>query len=288
MSAKRGVTEDRGSALDIRKTTFYEELVRHPEFDMELPVDAAPLAWSYASPEAPGLVELRDRYGLGGLTEGRSELDAILGLLDWAHRIVEHDGGAQNPEPRNALNILSTCAATGARVNCRMKAIVLNEAYLAMGLRSRYITCLPAVDDGDCHVTVMVYSSTLRKWLLVDPTQNTFFTSDDGTILNIIEARGAYRSGRSPRFRSIDRPVSGPMVCGGMECATYDEFYAVYMCKNCFRFACTLSSEPGIDSRRDEPTVVLTPPGDEWATGDEPARWGVPVVVTHNATAFLA
>lgn len=262
--------------------------MRHADFDHDLAAGEAAPSWSYASPDDPALTELRERYGLARVIEGEPELDAIFALLDWAYRIVEHDGGAQNPEPRSALNILHACETTGARVNCRMKAIVLCEACLAVGLRARYVTCLPAIDDGDCHAITMVYADSLTKWVTVDPSFNTYFLGDGGTMLNVIEARQAYRSGQAPAHRHIDRHAAGPLRCGGVECASYDEFYDLYMCKDSFRFACTLASEPGIDSVEDAQTVVLCPPDDPWVSDGGPEQWHRPVVVTHSTAAFLA
>lgn len=275
--------------MDIRSTSYCALLAQYPDFAaVHSPAEELP-EWSYASPDAPGLAELRTRYGLLSLIEGMSELDAILKLLEWAYGIVEHDGGAVNPEPRSAVNILNACAVNRAAVNCRMKAIVLSEAYLSVGFRSRYVTCLPAEYDGDCHVIVLVYASSLGKWISVDPTHNTFFTSADGAILNILEARQIYWAGSAPSFRSIDRPATGPLHCGGIDCATYDEFYEVYMCKNCFRFSCPIASEPGVDSRPDAQFVVLNPLGYTGDPGGEARIWGSrPLLVTHDASHFLA
>lgn len=269
-------------------TPFYQVLVRHADIRDDLAVGETVPAWSYASPDDPRLAELRERYGLARVIEGRAELDAIRALLDWAYRIVEHDGGAHNPAPRDALNILRTCETTGARVNCRMKAIVLCEALLAVGFRARYVTCLPAVSDGDCHVITLAYAASVGKWVSVDPTFNTYFSAEDGAMLNVVEARRAYRSGQVPRHRRIDLEARGPLCCGGIECASYDEFYDLYMCKNSFRFACTLASEPGIDSHEAPATVVLAPPDDPWVAEGGPAEWRRPVVVTHSKAAFLA
>jgi hypothetical protein len=56
-------------------------------------------------------------------------------------------------------------------IGYRILATVLNDVYLAMGFKSRHITCMSAdSDDEDCHVVNIVYSNMLNKWLYVDAT----------------------------------------------------------------------------------------------------------------------
>lgn len=57
-------------------------------------------------------------------------------------------------------------------------AQMLNECYLAMGFKSRFITCMPKVMINDCHVINAVYSNTLNKWLWMDPTFNAYVTDE--------------------------------------------------------------------------------------------------------------
>lgn len=219
--------------------------------------------------EAPTLVELRTRYGLVDLISGMAELPATLKLLAWAYTAVEYDGCSTNPDPPNSLNILDGWVREKRAVNCRMKAILLNEIYLSLEYRSRYITCMPAVADGDCHVVVMVYIASLGRWITVDPTQNTYFTDPDGAIINIFQARQMYRDGSVPGLHHIERPLSAPLYCGGIECGSFDEFYLLYMSKNCFRFACPVASEFGYEARPDAQFIYLSPPGYDPATGQE-------------------
>ena len=68
--------------------------------------------------------------------------------------------------------------------------MVLNEMYLAMGFKSRYVTCMPSdPNDNDCHVINIVYSETLNKWLWVDPSFGIYVTDENNNMLGIAETR---------------------------------------------------------------------------------------------------
>jgi len=272
--------------MGLSTTELVRRLQEYPEISCEGSHGSDLPTWQYMPADSPPLVELRSRYGLADLVAGKAELPAALGVLDWAYRVMRHDGSSDNPEPRNALNILDACTKGKRAVNCRMKAIVVNEAYLSLGYHSRYITCMPAEADGDCHVVAMVYIRALGRWITVDPTHNTYFTDPDGEIINVLEARRIYRDGGIPGLRHIETPKVGAIRFAGEECASYEEFYALYMAKNCFRFASPVVSGIGDESRPDAQFIHLSPPGYDPATGVEydPER----CFSTHDGSAFLA
>lgn len=252
--------------VDLLNTYWVNCLQEYPEIPcVSSDIKNLP-SWRYMPAEAPPLVELKTRYGLADQVSGMAELPAALRLLAWAYAAVEHDGCSINPDPRNSLNILDGWAREKRAVNCRMKAILLNEIYLSFGYRSRYITCMPAVEDGDCHVIVMVYITSLGRWITVDPTFNTYFTDPDGTIINIFEVHRIYRDGMVPSLHHIEKPMNAPLYCG-VECSSYDEFYLLYMSKNCFRFACPVVSEFDYETRPDAQFIYLSPPGYDTLAG---------------------
>lgn len=59
---------------------------------------------------------------------------------------------------------MELCRREGRGINCRMMAQLLNECYLAMGFRSRFVTCMPRVMVYDCHVINAVCAESLSKW----------------------------------------------------------------------------------------------------------------------------
>lgn len=274
--------------MALSTTDFVRRLQEYPEISCEGSHGTDLPAWRYRPADSPPLAELRGRYGLAELVAGKAELPAALAVLDWAYRVIRHDGGSAVPEPWNALNILDACAKGRRAVSCFIKAIVLNEAYLSLGYHSRRTTCLPAEADSDCHVVVMVHIAALGRWITVDPTHNTYFIGPEGEIINVLEARRIYRDGGLPGLRHIETPKVGAIRFAGEECASYDEFYTLYMAKNCFRFASPVVSGPGYESQPDAQFLHLSPPGYDPAAGMEYGYDPERCFSTHDGSTFLA
>ena len=105
-------------------------------------VDTMP-RFRYAAPNDRNLVRLRRKFDLDSIAGAGDEISKILNLMTWVHDAVRHDGGSDNPSERNAEAMIELCRREGRGVNCRMLAQILNECYLAMGFKSRFVTCMP-------------------------------------------------------------------------------------------------------------------------------------------------
>lgn len=214
--------------------------------------------FEYSSPDDTNLVKMREMYNLDSVAGDGDEISKIINLKTWAHEIIVHDGTGNpvNPDPRNAINIIYESKKEDRGVNCRMQATVLNEAFLAMGFKSRHVTCMPFdKDDADCHVTDMVYSETLGKWLFMDATNNSYFMDNDSNILGFSEIR--------ERIANYEPLIINDEINWNGQPEDKDN-YMNYMTKNFFRFFCPLKSEFGYESRKDERSwVYLIPDGYE-------------------------
>ena len=123
--------------------------------DAELP------AFTYLEVNDPRLVHLRETLNLDSIAGHGDEISRIKNLCLWVHNTVRHDGSSDNPEQKNALALIRICKEQNRGVNCRMLATILNECYLAMGFKSRFVTCLPkSEDDPDCHC--LLYTSAVQ------------------------------------------------------------------------------------------------------------------------------
>jgi hypothetical protein len=135
---------------------------------------------------------LRKGFNLDSIAGQGSDVLQILNLMHWIHDLVPHDGMNGNPEVKNALSMLEVCKKDKRGLNCRGLALVLNECYLSMGIKSRVVTCLPKDSlkiDQDCHVINSVYSESLKKWLWIDPTFDAYVMNEKGEMLSIEEVR---------------------------------------------------------------------------------------------------
>ena len=153
--------------------------------------------WKYQDKNHSDLIKLRKEHKLDSIAGNGDEMSKILNLMYWLHNLVPHDGSSSNPSPLNALNILKVCKEQNRGVNCRMLATVLNECYLAMGIKSRFVTCMPKDSVfNDCHVINAVYSNDLDKWVWIDPSFAAYVKDENGNFLGIQEVRERLVDGR--------------------------------------------------------------------------------------------
>ena len=242
--------------FNFAKKNYSDKLNLLKEYSSYTSTNADNVEFTYSTPNDKNLIELRKQYKLDSVVGKGSEISKIINLLHWANKIVRHDGSVDpaSPDPRNALNIIETCQKENKGVNCRMMATLLNEAYLSMGFKSRHITCLPYdKSDNDCHVTNIVYSDSLNKWIFVDPTFAAYFLDADSNFLSIEEARQKIIK-EEKLFLPDDINWNGQ--------PKNKTEYLGYMTKNLFRFSCPLGSEFGYESKKgDRGWVNLIPVG---------------------------
>ena len=156
---------------------------------------STPPHFTYMEPSDSNLIGVKEYFKLDSVAGTGDELSKIKNILTFIHNKIKHDGQHNNPEHLNSIALAEACKDGSRGLNCRGLATVLNECYLAMGFKSRFITCMPKKYISDCHVINAVYSKTLDKWVWVDPTQNAWVMDENGTMLSIPEVRERMRTG---------------------------------------------------------------------------------------------
>jgi hypothetical protein len=207
--------------------------------------------FSYQGSDNPNLVALREGFNLDSIAGQGSDVLKILNLMHWIHDVVPHDGMNGNPEVKNAMSMLEVCKKENRGLNCRGLALVLNECYLAMGIKSRVVTCLPKDSlkiDQDCHVINSVYSESLKKWLWIDPTFDAYVMSETGEMLSIEEVR--------ERLINDNALILNPDANWNNQSAqTKEDYLEYYMAKNLYILECASSSEYNMETRTDGKTM---------------------------------
>jgi hypothetical protein len=207
--------------------------------------DVRPLpGFTYQSKNDSNLVALRKAFNLDSVAGQGNDISQILNLMHWLHNLVPHDGQHENPKVKNALNLISVCKKENRGLNCRGLATTLNECYLSLGFKSRLVTCMPkdslGIDD-DCHVINMVYAPSLKKWLWIDPTFDTYVMSEKGELLSIEEVR----------LRIIDNKpliISPDANWNHRSSETKEHYLFYYMAKNLYRLECPVNSAYDIET----------------------------------------
>jgi hypothetical protein len=210
------------------------------------PKDHRPLpAFSYQAKEDSNLTALRTGLNLDSIAGGGGDVNRVIRLLHWMHDLIPHDGAHENPAVKNALSLIAVCKRDHRGLNCRGLAIALNECYLSLGYRSRYITCLPKDSlgvDNDCHVINMVYIPGLRKWIWIDPTNDAYVMNEKGQLLGIEEVRD--------RLITHQRLIVNPDANWNHQSSVIKEDYLYqYMSKNLYRLECPVNSCFNLETR---------------------------------------
>ncbi|MDD5361653.1 MAG: transglutaminase-like domain-containing protein [Ignavibacteria bacterium] len=195
--------------------------------------------FTYQSRDNPNLTALRMVFNLDSIAGKGTDVLKILNLLHWVHNLIPHDGNHNNPVVKNAMSMIAECKRDNRGLNCRGLALVLNECYLSLGIKSRIVTCLPKDSlkiDSDCHVINLVYSDTLKKWLWIDPTFNAYVMNEKGELLSIEEVRDRIIN---------DKPVIlNPDANWNNKTPQSKEYYLFnYMAKNLYILECPVNSE---------------------------------------------
>ncbi|KAF2081914.1 transglutaminase-like domain-containing protein [Flavobacterium sharifuzzamanii] len=201
--------------------------------------------FTYQSMENPNLMKIRKDLKLDSIAGTGSETSQILNLLHWVHKIIRHDGSSYNPALKNAIDLIKICKTENRGLNCRMMATILNECYLAMGIKSRYITCMPKETDfDDCHVINMVYSNEFKKWIWIDPTFDAYVMNEKGELLGIQEVRERLINGKTL--------ILNPEANWNNKATQTKEYYLeTYMAKNLYRLKTPVYSEYDTETVKD-------------------------------------
>ncbi len=200
--------------------------------------------FTYQSADNPDLQRIRNDLKLDSIAGKGSELSQIFNLMHWVHNLVKHDGNSNNPTLKNAIDLINVCKVENRGVNCRMLATILNECYLAKGIKSRYITCMPKETEfDDCHVINMVYSKEFKKWIWIDPTFDAYVMDEKGNLLGIQEVRERLVNGHA-------LVLNADANWNRENLQTKEDYLENYMAKNLYRLQTPLCSENNTETWR--------------------------------------
>ena len=183
-----------------------------------------------------GLKKLKKEYNLDRLKQKRNDIELCFRAMEWTFQQLLSKIQTEYNGPLNAMEILKYCKKSRTTVNCLCHATVLTEVLLALGFRSRKISCMPIdVVPFDNHVVTVVYVPSLGKWIMLDPSMCCYITDKAKNILSIPEIRRHLINGLEieictyGRFNNLNIPNGDHLTFNQTE-------YVVYLFKNLFRF----------------------------------------------------
>ena len=199
--------------------------------------------FTYETPENARMKDVRSYFKLDSIAGNGDEISKILNIMYWIHDNIRHDGSNFALAEFSSIDLYHYHKATGKGINCRHLSIALNEMYLSMGLKSRYVTCLPKDEsDQDCHVINCVWVDSLQKWIWLDPTFAAYVKDENGIFLSISEVRERLIDGR-PLVLNEDANWNNQSK------QTKENYLLNYMAKNLYWIQAPVSSQFNPESR---------------------------------------
>ena len=232
--------------------------------------------FTYASANDPKVKKIKDFFNLEHIAGNGDEISKMKNIMRWLHDNIRHDGSGGFPPntDRNAIDLYKACKARNCGLNSRGLSIVLAELYLAMGWPARFITCQSMYsDDLECHIVVVVWSRTLGKWIMMDPTYDAYVCDENGLLLHPGEIRRRMIEGKRLVLND-DANWNHTLKF------TEKNYLYEYMAKNLFLLSAYIDSYPNVESDGNSTYYTLQPEGFNTqigtATCDEEWFWQKP------------
>lgn len=182
------------------------------EYDNPEPV-RSPVNFGYQSSLAPELIAIRDKYGLSALrNQNDDDFSTLVALANWVHKQWQHGvSGAAffDPGAFNADMILSR-ARQGDRFWCHVYAMTFIQLATSLGYQARLVSLTETgYISPDMHAVAEIWSDHYRKWVVVDPDFNIWYTRND-VPLNALEIHDAMMTGATNAITIVKGEARAP------------------------------------------------------------------------------
>jgi hypothetical protein len=141
------------------------------------PVFGNPKAFRWEAQAHPAVEELRSLYRLTDIAGEGTDWEQALRLLNWVHTRADHNGW--NAAPQRDAHALLQHAAAGGSLRCVEYSHLLTQVLSAVGIPARVVYLRrknPERGFGAGHVVVEAWINQFRKWVLLDPQCNAYWT----------------------------------------------------------------------------------------------------------------
>ena len=152
--------------------------------------------------------QLIEKYSLNEVIKGNSDFERVLSVMQWLTDSTYYNGQQLAfhkflPDETIAILDFAYKKSFDFAINCRYKAIALTDIFIALGFKAYPVCMLDSAKNGN-HFTVHVYLNDMQKWILLDPSFNTYFTDDVNNVLDAFELRNLFLNGKEPIINGYD------------------------------------------------------------------------------------
>lgn len=195
----------------------------------------------------PEYAELKTKYNLEQLAGSGTELEKSARLMHAFSSRLAH-GGSYNSDgiKMNSLDLLEYCLDKPEHtINCRCKSQLFGEMCLSLGIYARKIWILPYSQlDDECHVVTEIYDTSCNKWIMLDFTNEMYFTDENGTPLSVTEIRDSLINDTPMKYMSTESGTATAIPSGDTTATR------IYYLKNTAYFSAMKTNSFGEQSGR--------------------------------------
>ena len=261
--------------FDRTNKVRYDERVKLLRDAGQYKADTADVEITYV-PDTIRAKEIMDYFCLDTLYDAdASTWEKTLAIGKFVANNIPHDNQKEYPKYVNAIGLWEYTKTVAPAFNCRLHSILNYELLTAVGIKARYITCLPYDrNDNDCHVVNEVWLPEIGKWVMIDTDTKSYVTDKKGNMLSLAEIREHFINDKKVVvYHDFDNPSSKI------------SYYHAYMAKNTYWFCCwgnlgfyqeDYTTFP--ESKLRDREYALVPEGFETFSGKE--------IVTHDPEQF--
>ena len=110
---------------------------------------------------------------------------------------IPHDNQTEPLGDLNAISLWEYAKSVPTGFNCRWHSILLSELLLSVGIKNRFVTCMPEdKNDNDCHVVNLVWLPKNKKWAMIDTDMMEYVTDENGVPISLEEMQNELNAGR--------------------------------------------------------------------------------------------
>lgn len=166
---------------------------------------SAPQKFRYRWEDLPFYNELKRRFPLLEIAGKGEAFDKALNLMEWLSGHTEYNGSSPLPPspPEEILRYSYDKGFEGA-INCANKAIVLSDLLVAAHIPAMPVWLSNHMMDphsdffaqGWIHCVVHAYLCDRKRWVMLDPSFNSYVTDGTGVPLNLLEIFHGFTQGK--------------------------------------------------------------------------------------------
>ena len=198
--------------------------------------------WRYDFTLLPMHHKLLNAYGLQKIAGEGGDFDRVLRLMEWLCAHTWYNGGSiwsaylfQRRENSAHMLRYAFDKPFARALNCKHRALLLADCLLALGICAMplWLRNESRQDDGSVstfkHCVVHAWLGDERRWVMLDPSFDSYVTDENGRALHLVEIHERYRKGE--HLGVAQYAFNGKQDCEDiyLECFLLASLRSIYM-----------------------------------------------------------